>query len=186
MEKGVAYFYEDIESIKRECLNYMVSKTYCINIRPFEAERFGFKLGRALKKKPAKYKTLYEYFMDEYDRVRLIEIYDDELMDSDIYFYDSEGVTNFFFDAGGDIRNIKKTIIKDGLFVRDVNYGKRGCSISEYVYNGDSLVRIRVNQKEHRNNDFSFYDVMLSYDDSGMLDKIINVFPNGYQVQRFP
>ncbi len=50
MEKGVAYFYEDIESIKRECLNYMVSKTYCINIRPFEAERFGFKLGRALKK----------------------------------------------------------------------------------------------------------------------------------------
>ncbi len=124
--------------------------------------------------------------MDESDRVRFIEIYNDELISCEIFSYDSEGFVSCFFDAGGDIRNIKKTIINDGLFVRDVNYGIYGCSISEYIYNGDSLVRIRVNQKEHSNSDFSFYDVMLSYDDSGMLDKIINVFPNGYQVQRFP
>ncbi|MNH35661.1 hypothetical protein D3C79_963670 [compost metagenome] len=60
-----------------------------------------------------------------------------------------------------------------------------GCSISDYVYSGSRLSRIRVQQKEHAESSFSEFDVVFEYCGEE-LESIINIFPNGYQEQRFP
>lgn len=63
--------------------------------------------------------------------------------------------------------------------------GGYGCSESDYVYDGSCLVKILVRQKEHIDHEFSNFEVRFEYD-AGSVVKIMNVFPNGYEEQRFP
>lgn len=183
--KGVGYFSKDLITILSECDNPIITKGPYINIRPFEIERSGFKIGKLLKKEPAKIKNIYKYYIDKFDRVRLIEILDGKLGDKEIYIYNPNEIVSFFFDAAGDIRNIRKSFVDGCVFIKEINYGKFGFSISDYEYENDLVVSINVFEKEHQDVKGATYNVEFKYN-NGELTSIVNVFPNGYEEQRYP
>lgn len=53
------------------------------------------------------------------------------------------------------------------------------------IYVDSILDKITVHQKEHDDTSFSEFDVILKYQNEE-LESITNVFPNGYQEQRYP
>ncbi|WP_218584566.1 hypothetical protein [Pseudomonas sp. CM25] len=69
--------------------------------------------------------------------------------------------------------------------MRDLNWGEYGCSDSSYIYVGQVLDKIIVQQKEHVESSFSDFEVRFEYGDEGLL-RITNVCSNGYEEQRFP
>ncbi|NDJ57437.1 hypothetical protein GWD52_10600 [Enterobacteriaceae bacterium 4M9] len=184
--KGVAGFSDHLSAIFRECKKIFISKGAFVNVRPFEIERAGIKLGRVLKKEPAKFKNIYKYYYDDCGKVRLIEIYDGDLVDREFYFYHSDCIFIYFFDAAGDIRNIRKCILQGVFFISEFNYGKYGFSISDYIYSENKLIDcIKVFEKEHNEEKGSTFNVKFKYNNQE-LESIINVFPNGYEEQRYP
>lgn len=184
-KNGISVLDEDLNIILSNEVKCVISKGAYINIRPFEIERSGCKLGKLLKKEPSKLKNTYKYHIDNMGKIRLIEIFDDNLVDKEFYFHQEDEIISYFFNSSGDIRNIKKSIINNGRFIKDFNYGKYGFSISEYIYDGDLLKFVKVFQKEHSDENVSSFNSELKYE-NGELKKITNVFPNGYEEQRYP
>ncbi|WP_338807001.1 hypothetical protein V8U11_08030 [Pseudomonas chlororaphis] len=164
-----------------------ISKGALYNFRPFETQRSGFKLGKELKSLPKNVKNTHIYYFDGEGRVVFAEIYgkSESVINREFYFYEEGKLKSIYFNAAGSIRNIMLSLIEGDKIMRDVNYGKYGESISDYLYAGDRLDSIEVKQKEHDQKDWSSYQVLFEYLD-GQLSKITNSFPNGYQEQRYP
>lgn len=163
----------------------VISKGASINIRPYEIERSGFKLGKVIKKEPASLKNIYKYHFNNLNKVSLIEILDGDLVDKEFYLYKRGEVVSYFFDSAGDIRNINLSLVENDIFIMDFNYGKFGYSISEYIYNDGILKAVNVFQKEHDTDDGSTYVSKLEYSNGG-LESVTNIFPNNYREVIYP
>lgn len=83
------------------------------------------------------------------------------------------------------LRNISLSVYNDGLIEKYLNWGMYGCSVSDYVYEDSILKKIYVQQKEHAESSFTEFEVVFSYKNA-IIDTIKNVFPNGYEEQRYP
>lgn len=164
-----------------------ISKGALHNIRPFETQRSGSKLGKELKTLPKNIKGTHVYYFDREDRVVFIEIYGQskDIINREFYFYEEGKIKSVYFNATGSIRNVILSLSDGDKIMQDINYGKYGESISDYIYVGDRLESIKVNQKEHDQKVWSTYQVLFEYLD-GQVRKITYSFPNGYQEQRYP
>lgn len=165
----------------------VISKGALYNLRPYEIERNGFKKGRKRNKLPSSIKNTHVYYFDNLDRIVLVEIYgqSENIINRECCVYGDNCVERLYFTSAGTLRNISVSFFDGSIVKRDINWGRYGCSISDYVYNDSILEKITVRQKEHADPSFSEFDVVFKYK-SNELESITNVFPNGYQEQRFP
>lgn len=164
-----------------------ISKGALYNFRPFEIQRSGSKLGKILKSLPKNTKNTHAYYFDSEDRVVLVEIYgqSESVINREFYFYETGKIKSIYFNTTGSIRNVMLSLIEGDKINQDINYGKYGESISDYIYVDSRLESIEVKQKEHDQKNWSSYQVFFEYLD-GQVSKITNSFPNGYQEQRYP
>lgn len=178
-------YYNDVMSN----LSYKkISKGGIFNIRPFEIQRAGFKVGKKLKNLPKAIKNTHVYYFNNKNQILLIEIYGqtENIINREYYFYTSNSIESIYFNSGTkSIRNITLSKLDNGCFTETINYGIFGCNISEYIYKEGLLIEINVKQKEHTQADFSSYKVCFEYKDS-CLEKIFYKHPNGYEEQRYP
>lgn len=165
----------------------VISKGALYNVIPYEIERAGFKKGKVLKKIPVHIKNTHLYHLDEYDKVIFVEIYgqSENIINKEFYRYSGGCIERICFASSGKLRNVSTSLLEEGAVVKSMNWGQYGCSESNYVYVDSRLEKIHVRQKEHVESVFSDFDVNFKYE-SGELVSIINVFPNGYEEQRFP
>lgn len=178
-----AYLSEALPIVSKK----VISKGAFYNVRPYEVERAGFKKGRLLKKLPANIKNTHVYYLDERDRIVFVEVYgqSENIVSKEFYKYDDASIERTHFTSVGRLRNISLSVVEGGLIYRDLNWGAFGCSDSVYEYSGTQLEKIMVRQKEHADSEFSEFEVVFEYSGDELL-RIVNVFPNGYQEQRFP
>ncbi len=176
-----------LKIVKEKTARKTLSKGALFNLRPFEIQRAGFQLGKELKSLPKSIKNTHVYYFDKSDRVLMIDIYgqSESIVNRDFYFYDKENIKNIYINSTKTIRNITISSIFNGKIERDSNFGKYGCSTSDYLYDGERLSSISVMQKQHDQELCSTYQVLFDYLD-GAVSKIINEFPNGHQEIRYP
>lgn len=173
--------------ISSELNNTVISKGALYNLRPYEMERAGFKKGRKLNKLPSAIKNTHVYYFDQSMRIIFIEIYgrSENIINRECCIYGDNCLERLCFTSAGILRNISVSFFENAIVKKDINWGVYGCSISDYIYNDSVLERIAVRQKEHKDLSFSEFDVIFKYKNDE-LESITNVFPNGYQEQRFP
>lgn len=183
-ERCLAEYTSFISSEKKRTV---ISKGALYNLRPFEIERAGFKKGRKLNKLPSVIKNTYVYYFDSQDRIILIETYgqSENIINKEFCIYTDDSLERIYFTSAGVLRNISISFFEASMLKKEMNWGMYGCSISEYMYDGITLEKIAVRQKEHHDTSFSDFNVIFKYKDDE-LESITNVFPNGYQEQRFP
>ncbi|MDH1576622.1 hypothetical protein [Pseudomonas sp. GD03746] len=182
-ESMEAYLSEALPIVSKK----VISKGAFYNVRPYEVERAGFKKGCLLKKLPENIKNTHVYNLDERDRIVFVEVYgqSENIVSKEFYKYDDASIERTHFTSVGRLRNISLSVVEGGLIYRDLNWGAFGCSDSVYEYSGTQLEKIMVRQKEHADSEFSEFEVVFEYSGDELL-RIVNVFPNGYQEQRFP
>jgi antitoxin component YwqK of YwqJK toxin-antitoxin module len=175
------------DSVKLNETKVVVSKGALYNLRPYEIERAGFKIGRKLNKLPTNVKNTHIYHFDILNRILLIEIFgqSDNIINKEFCIYESGNLERVYFTSAGMLRNISLSVYHNELVKKDFNWGMYGCSVSDYVYEGFILKKIDVKQKEHTESSFTEFEVLFSYKDESV-DTITNVFPNGYKEQRYP
>ncbi|HED5888465.1 TPA: hypothetical protein R5S02_003673, partial [Salmonella enterica] len=117
----------------------------------------------------------------------LIETYGqpEDIINKEYCIYGDNCLERLYFTSTGTLRNISISFFENSMIKKDINWGVYGCSISDYIYIDTILEKITVYQKEHKDPSFSEFDVIFKYN-GGALESITNVFPNGYQEQRFP
>ncbi|EAA8878206.1 hypothetical protein CIU44_018185 [Salmonella enterica] len=176
-----------ISCILPDSINTVISKGALYNLRPYEIERAGFKKGRKLNKLPSSIKNTHVYYFDKSGRIVLVEIYgqDKNIVNRECCIYGDNCLERLHFTSAGILRNISVSFFENSMVKKDINWGVYGCSTSNYIYNDTALEKITVHQKEHKDFSFSEFDVIFKYKDDE-LESITNVFPNGYQEQRFP
>lgn len=165
----------------------VISKGALYNLSPYEIQRAGFQKGRKLNKLPNLMTGVHAYHFDESERVTFIEVYGQtvNIVSKEFCMHKDNELERFCFTSTGSLRNILISQSECGRIEREVNWGMYGCSVSEYVYHGSMLQKISVRQKEHVDDLFSEFDVVFDYIDEE-LKAITNIFPNGYQEQRYP
>lgn len=165
-----------------------ISKGPLLNIRAFEAQIFGHKLSKELKKLPKIIKNTHVYHFDHDDNVLMIQIYGqtDNIIHRHYYFYADDQIESIYFNSGGEsVRNIALSIHKDHQIKKLINYAAFGYSISDYIYEDDRLKAINVQQKEHHQDECSTSTMIFEYSNQN-LSKIIQCYPNGYENTRYP
>jgi len=177
------YLSEALSQVSRK----VITKGPFYNICPYEIERAGFKKGRVLKKLPASIKNTHVYHLDEGERILFVEVYgqSENIVSKEFYKYNDGSIERIHFTSVGKLRNILLSEVEGGLISRDLNWGAFGCSESLYEYSSTQLEKIKVRQKEHSNSEFSEFEVVFEYNGDELV-RIVNVFPEGYQEQRFP
>lgn len=163
------------------------SKGPIFNVRPYEYQRAGFEKGKELERLPKSTKGVYNYYLDSYGKVLLIENYGqkESIINREYFLYEDDAIRSIYFNNKISLRNVTYSKVSDGLVIDDINYGKFGESTSLYEYKEKVLVKINVSQKEHLQQEYSNYIVDFKYND-GDLVKITHHFPNGYTEQRYP
>ncbi len=185
--KHDSYLSEYTSNLSSRVNRIVISKGALYNLRPYEIERAGFKKGRKLNKLPSAIKNTHVYYFDDSDRIIFIEIYgqSENIINREFCVYNDNHLERLYFTSTGMLRNISISLFEDSIIKKDISWGMYGCSISNYIYSNSILERITVHQKEHKDASFSEFDVIFKYKNDD-LESITNIFPNGYQEQRFP
>lgn len=178
------HYYRDVLT---KSIHQKVSKGALLNIRPYETQLTGFKLGKELKKLPKAIKNTRIYYFDQADNVLMIEIYGptETIIHRQYYFYTDDHIESIYFTHGGSVRNITLSIHKDQHMHQLINYATFGYSISQYIYDHETLVAINVQQKEHNQTEYTNFKVTFEYE-GGCLSKIMRQYPNSYEEIRYP
>lgn len=178
---------EFLSNARVSVVRKIISKGALFNLRPFEIQRAGFEVGKELKALPKSIKNTHVYYFDGDDKVVMVEIYgqSESVVNKEFFFYGEGRIKSIYFDSVGALRNVTTSTVVNGEFLQDVNFGKYGCSVSGYLYEGGELKSISVRQKQHDQEVFSTYQVIFEYL-GGNIVKVVNVFPNGYQELRYP
>lgn len=168
-------------------LDRVISKGALYNIRPYEIERAGFKKGKKLNKLPANINNTHVYHLNGNGVLVFFEIYGQSanIVSKEFCFYGDDRLERLHFTSIGDLRNISVSLFEGEMMVKDYNWGEYGCSISDYIYSDARLEKIMVQQREWADESFSEFEVIFTYAGED-LKRILNVFPNGYQEQRYP
>lgn len=183
-EKYLSEYTSSVSSVSNEIV---ISKGALYNLRPYEIERAGFKKGKKLSKLPKNVKNTHVYHFDVSGCIVVIEIYGqaENIISKEFCIYGDDFLERLHFTSAGVLRNISVSLFENSILKKDINWGMYGCSISDYIYVDSILDKITVHQKEHDDTSFSEFDVILKYQNEE-LESITNVFPNGYQEQRYP
>ncbi|MGK5059079.1 hypothetical protein ACQ4WY_19335 [Janthinobacterium sp. LB2P49] len=176
-----------LDAVKLRVARTLISKGLLCNVRPFEAQRAGFKPGKELKSLPAKLKDTHVYHLDGEGRVILVESYGGSaaVINRSFYFHEYGKLKSVHFNAGGSLRNVMLSFLDGGRIMQDINFGKFGEGSCDYLYEDDRLQSIIIRQREHGQENHTGYQILFGYVD-GQMDNISHVFPNGYQEQRYP
>lgn len=120
-------------------------------------------------------------------RIVFVEIYgqDENIINKEFYVYGDNCIERIYFTNVGRLRNISMLLVEGECIKKELNWGVYGCSESDYVYAGSRLEKILVQQKEHVDPSFNEFEVDFEYNADELMC-IVNVFPNGYQEQRYP
>lgn len=185
--KPEIFFANFLESARKTTSQKRISKGILYNIRPYQAQRAGFKLGKEIKSTPKNTNNIHIYYLDHNDRVVLIEIHgqSENIINREFYLYNKNSIESVYFDNSERIRNITSSSLSDGKFIQDINVGRYGTSTYTYKYSNNLVTLISVNQKEHDQNKSSNFKILFEYSGEEP-SKIIHSFPNGYQEQIFP
>lgn len=176
-----------LDAVKLRVARTLISKGPLCNVRPFEAQRAGFKPGKELKSLPAKLKNTHVYHLDGAGRVILVESYGGSaaVINRSFYFHEHGELKSVHFNAGGSLRNVMLSFLDGARIAQDINFGKFGEGSYDYLYEDDRLQSIMVRQREHGQENHTGYQILFGYVD-GQMDNIFHVFVNGYQEQRYP
>ncbi|MDN2699394.1 hypothetical protein O0882_24070 [Janthinobacterium sp. SUN073] len=176
-----------LDAVKLRVERTLIGKGPLCNVRPFEAQRAGFKPGKELKSLPAKFKDTHVYHLDGEGRVILVESYGGSaaVLNRSFYFHERGELKSVHFNAGGSLRNVMLSFLDGARITQDINFGKFGEASYDYLYEDDRLQSIMVRQREHGQENHTGYQILFGYVD-GQMDNIFHVFPNGYQEQRYP
>lgn len=177
------YINKKIKEKKSLTKNIVIGKGMLYTTEPYQREINGFKSGKVLKKIPKNSKDVNLYHFDENDNIIMIYKYgqSENIINIDFIdyiddFYDVISISN-----SDNLRNIQTFFIKNKMIIKDINWGKYGCSLSIYSYNENGvLINIKTEQKEHSSDNFSYFNIVFEYVDN-VLNKITKVFPNGYK-----
>jgi len=165
----------------------VTSKGAIYNFSPYETEQSGFKLGKEIKNNPKSKKNVYVYHFDSADKILFIYEYGkwENIIDKDFFFYEAGGLKRICFTSTNDLGNISISYFKKNVATKKINWGKYGWSVFDYHYNNNILEKISVQQKEHSKSIVGTHEVIFYYEEN-KLEKIVNVFPNGYEEKMFP
>lgn len=165
----------------------IITKGPFFNFRPYELERAGYKKGKQLNELPKNIKNTHVYHFDVDNKLLYLEIYgqNEDIVNVEFYEYYNDGLRRIYYDSVGRLRNISFSVFVDGVLVKDMNWGKFGCSESDYIYECGELTKILVKQAEHSESEFSIYEVRFEYKQSDLVS-IYNVFANGHKEKLFP
>ncbi|MEQ9881790.1 hypothetical protein ABRP83_06335 [Pectobacterium brasiliense] len=177
-------FYSDA---KKNTAYQKISKGRLFNIRPFETERFGFKLGKELKNAPKNKKDIQLWNFNFTGDVLLVERFgsNERIQYSDFYFYSDSIIRVIGFYDVDSLAFVMDVVFNNGKVVKELSYGKFGSSFSDYNYNDDVLIDIVTHEREHTQEEYTNNTLFFSYE-NGTLSKIVKSYPNGYQEQRYP
>ncbi|MCG8710061.1 hypothetical protein JHU04_003340 [Brenneria sp. 4F2] len=177
-------FYFDV---KKHTASQKISKGRLLNIRDFETERFGFKLGKELNNVPKNKKDVQFWSFNSTGDVLLVERVgsNGEVQYSDFYFYSDSIVRVIGFFDVDSLAFVMDIFLKNERVVKELSYGRFGSSFSDYNYDDDMLIDIIVYEREHSQEKYSNHSLLFSYE-NGALSKIVKSYPNGYQEQRYP
>ncbi|MCU1793973.1 hypothetical protein [Pectobacterium polaris] len=177
-------FYSDV---KKHTTEQKTSKGRLLNIRPFETERFGFKLGKELNNVPKNKKDVQFWSFNSTGDTLLVERIgsNGEVQYSDFYFYSDSIVRVIGFYDVDSLAFVMDIVFNNGRVTKELSYGKFGSSFSDYNYNVDMLIDIVVHEREHSQEGYSNHTLLFSYDNV-VLSNIMKAYPNGYQEQRYP
>jgi len=165
----------------------IITKGPFFNFRPYELERAGYKKGRQLNELPKNIKNTHVYHFDVSDKILYLEVYGQhkDIVSVEFYEHYDDGLRRIYYDSVGRLRNISFSGFVDGVLMKDMNWGRFGCSESDYIYECGRLTKILVRQAEHGESDFSIYEVRFEYKQSDLVS-IHNVFTNGHEEKIFP
>ncbi|POG18843.1 hypothetical protein [Aeromonas veronii] len=173
--------------VKRHSAVKKISKGRLLNIRPFEAERFGFKLGKELNTSPKNKKDVQLWSFNSTGDILLVERLgsNGDVQYSDFYFHSDNGVRVIGFYDVDSLAFVMDIEFNNGKVMKEFNYGRFGSSFSDYHYNDDMLTDIIVHEREHSQDGYSNHTLFFGYE-NGALSEIVKCYPNGYREQRYP
>jgi len=185
--KSKMLFADFLESAKKAAARRRIGRGVLYNMRPYQAQRSGFKLGKEIRAFPKNTRDIHVYYLGRNDKAILVEVYGQsgDVVNREFYFYNKNSMESICFDSSERVRNITLSYLDGEKFTRDVNAGKYGASIRAYKYNGGLVSMISVCQKEYEQGEMSTFQELFYYSGEE-LDRIINSFPNGFQQQVFP
>lgn len=177
-------FYSDVK--KHSAVN-KISKGRLLNIRPFEAERFGFKLGKELNNVPKNKKDVQFWSFNSTGDTLLVERLgsNGEVQYSDFYFHLDSIVRVIGFYYVDSLAFVMDIVFNNGKVMKEFSYGRFGSSFSDYHYNDDILTDIMVNEREHSQEGYSNHTLFFGYEND-VLSEIVKCYPNGYRERRYP
>ncbi|VFB12037.1 Uncharacterised protein [Aeromonas salmonicida] len=177
-------FYSDV---KKHATVKKISKGRLFNIRPFEAERFGFKLGKELNNVPKNKKDVQFWSFNSTGDTLLVERVgaNGEVQYNDFYFYSDSIVRVIGFYDVDSLAFVMDIVFNNGKVMKEFSYGRFGTSFSDYHYNDDMLTDIIVHEREHSQEGYSNHTLLFGYE-NGVLSEIVKCYPNGYRERRYP
>ncbi|VDZ67419.1 Uncharacterised protein [Klebsiella aerogenes] len=128
-----SYIISYSDSVRLNETKVVVSKGALYNLRPYEIERAGFKIGKKLNKLPANVKNTHIYHFDSLERISLIEIFGQtsNIINKEFCIYEGDNLERIYFTSAGMLRNISLSVYNDGLIEKDFNWG--GCMGAVYL-----------------------------------------------------
>lgn len=177
-------FYLDV---KEHSAANKISKGRLLNVRPFETERFGLKLGKELNNVPKNKKDVQFWSFNSTGDTLLVERLglNREIQYSDFYFHFDSIVRVIGFYDVDSLAFVMDIVFNNGKVMKEFSYGRFGSSFSDYNYNDDMLTDIMVHEREHSQEGYSNHTLFFGYE-NGALSEIVKCYPNGYRERRYP
>lgn len=176
---------QDYATLKRTCERQVVRWEWATFARytpqPFYFEIMQFARGQKLKEEPKNRNGCFQYGFDEYNRVVVVRQYTEFVgqFDEEFFTYRGEVVDSVLFSHRPEKEpiNVARQHLREGRLSSYAAYTRRWSLVEHYEYSGDRLVTIHV---EGTSEGAPYaHDHQLNYDDSGRLQQILWVEPDG-------
>jgi hypothetical protein len=184
--------YQDFLSKTEPLVNSkIISKGFLFNLRAYDGESAGFKMGKKLKDLPKSLKDIFIYYFDAGGKIIMVDKYGatPNIIDKEFLSYEGNQVKSVYYSGGFiRLRNVLLAIQENDRTSKVYNYGMSGISFKEYIYGKDGLLeKIIVQQKTHKPEDaFQPHELQFHFDEKNELKDIKQVFPNGFTRDVYP
>jgi hypothetical protein len=160
----------------------------CFDLRPYEAEIFGYSRGEPLASEPADKDGTSQYGFDAAARVVAVRDYGSVpgQYDEEFFSYTDDGAEAVRYGhSPREAINVSHYLIQGGNVVRCNSLAPRGSATRTYEYHDGRVARIHVEHGKSRATPGSRREFEVVHDDRADLAKITELFPGGQNVSRF-
>lgn len=142
-------------------------------------------------KLPSDIQDVHIYYIDEFDRIILVERFGQakNIKNIDHYEYTLSGYSYIHISSGNILRNVGKVVLKGENVEKVYNFGGYGYGADTYIYSEDCLIAINMHNigtfgigKGKKSN--TRYEI--EYDCKGRMQFIYVVYLNEHKEQRYP